>query len=363
VPKNVRLNEVAKAAGVSLGTASQALNQRSTVAHDTRSKVLEAAISLGYLKEPRPLPSHALSVIGMLTKHDVDAPVVVSPFYAHIQLGVEQACRDHGLSLMVSAIEVDPSNRPVMLPAMVKEQHPEGLILVSTFLDHTLEDIYRSLDIPIVLIDSYAPNLPYDGIVIDNAQGAVLAVNHLLEHGHQHIGLIGSHDASPPSILERRAGYLEVLQTHGLTSYLESSDLTKESAYLATQKLLNHSPQITAIFACNDNAAIGVIQAVRDSGQRVPENISVVGFDDVETAAEMHPPLTTVHVHKRWMGLLAVQMLLERARAPDKPQTTLKVSTDLTIRQSVASPKTKILYKGGKPSQSQRAPEENVVRQ
>jgi LacI family transcriptional regulator len=363
VPKNVRLNDVARAAGVSLGTASQALNQRSTVAHDTRSKVLEAAISLGYLKEPKALPSHTLSVIGMLTKHDVNAPVVVSPFYAHIQLGVEQACRDNGLSLMVSAIEVDRSNRPVMLPAMVKEQHPEGLLLVSTFLDHTLEDIYRSLDIPIVLIDSYAPNLPYDGIVIHNAQGAVLAVNHLLEYGHQHIGLIGSHDASPLSILERRGGYLEVLQTHGLTSYIESSDLTKQSAYLATQELLNRSPQVTAIFACNDNAAMGVIQAVRESGRSVPEDISIVGFDDVEAAAEMYPPLTTIHVHKRWMGLLAVQMLLERARSPDKPQTTLRVSTDLRIRQSVASPKIKISHKGGKPSQSHLALEENVVRQ
>ncbi len=373
MPKNVKLNDVARAAGVSLGTASQALNQRSTVAHETRAKVLEAAISLGYLKEPKTLSSHELSVIGMLTKHDVHSLTEFNSFYAHIQAGVEQACRANGMSLMVSAIEVDRSNRPVMVPTMIKEQHPEGLLFVSTFFDHSLEDVYHSLGIPIVLIDSYAPNLPYDSIVIDNAQGAMLAVNHLLEYGHEHVGLIGSHDTSPPSILERRAGYLAALQLHGLTPYIESSDLGRQPAYLATQKLLNQSPQVTAIFACNDDVAIGVIQAVRDSAKRVPEDISVVGFDNIEASADVYPPLTTIHVHKRWMGLMAVQTLIERARNPDKPKTTLKVSTDLRIRQSVASPsvaslsvaspKAKILvHKGGQPSrQSQPILEENVV--
>jgi LacI family transcriptional regulator len=364
VPKNVRLNDVARAAGVSLGTASQALNQRSAVAAETRDKVLEVAISLGYLKERRTLPANELSVIGMLTKHDVDVPVTVNSFYAHIQAGVEEACRTYGMSLMVSAIEVDRSNRPVILPTMIKEQHPQGLLLVSTFLDDSTSNVYRNLDIPIVLIDSYAPTLSYDSIVNDNARGALLAVNHLLEHGHKHIGLIGSHDRSPPSILERRAGYLAALAPYGLTPYIEPSDLIRQPAYLATQRLLQESPQVTAIFACNDEAAMGVMQAVRDMGKRVPEDISVVGFDNIDSSADVYPPLTTIHVHKRWMGMMAVQTLIERARHPDKPKMTITLSTDLVIRQSVSSPNPKILvHKGGKPSQSHLALEENVIRQ
>lgn len=361
MPKHVKLTDVARVAGVSLGTASQALNQRSTVATETRNKVLEAAIGLGYLKEPKTLPSHDLSVIGMLTKHDVNSPVAINPFYAHIQAGVEQACRTYAMSLMVSAIEVDRSNRPVMLPVMIKEQHPEGLLFVSTFLDHTTQDAYRNLDIPIVLIDSYAPTLSYDSILTDNRQGALLAVNHLLEYGHQHIGLIGSHGTSPPSILERRAGYLEALQSHGLNPYIEASDLGRHPAYVATQTLLHHSPQVTAIFACNDDVAMGVMQAVRDMGKRVPEDISVVGFDNIDASGDVYPPLTTVHVHKRWMGIMAVQTLIERARHPDKPKMTVTLSTDLVIRQSVASPNPKILvHKGGNLSQAQLTLEDAV---
>jgi LacI family transcriptional regulator len=366
VPKHVKLTDVARVAGVSLGTASQALNQRSNVSAETREKVLEVAISLGYLKEPvKTLRAHELSVIGMLTKHDVNLPVTVNPFYAHIQAGVEQACRNYGISLMVSAIEVDRSNRPVALPAMIKEQHPEGLLFISTFLDHTIADIYRSLDIPIVLIDSYAPNLPYDSIVTDNRQGALLAVNHLLEHGHEHIGLIGSHEKSPPSIQERRAGYLETLGSHGLKPYIEASDLARQPAYEATQTLLLHSPQVTAIFACNDEVATGVMQALRDMGKRVPEDISVIGFDNLSSSSDLYPPLSTIHIHKTWMGSLGVQTLIDRTRNPDKPKMTLTLSTDLVVRQSVARPKANaVFHKGGKPSQqSQPVLEENAVSQ
>jgi DNA-binding LacI/PurR family transcriptional regulator len=163
MPKQVKLSDVARGAGVSLGTASQALNQRSNVSEDTRAKVLEVAISLGYLKDPvKTLHAHELSVVGMLTKQDVNMAAAVNPFYSHVQAGVEQACRDYGISLMVSAIEVDRSNRPVALPAMIKEQHPDGLLFIGTFLDDTIAGIYKDLDIPIVLIDSYAPHLPYE---------------------------------------------------------------------------------------------------------------------------------------------------------------------------------------------------------
>jgi LacI family transcriptional regulator len=366
VPKHVKLTDVARVAGVSVGTASQALNQRSNVSAETREKVLEVAVSLGYLKEPvKTLRAHELSVIGMLTKHDVNMPVAVNPFYAHIQAGVEQACRSYGISLMVSAIEVDRSNRPVALPAMIKEQHPEGLLFISTFLDHTIADIYRSLDIPIVLIDSYAPNLPYDSIVTDNRQGVLLAVHHLVEFGHEHIGLIGSHDKSPPSILERRAGYLEAVGSRGLKPFIEDSELVRQPAYEATKVLLERCPEVTAIFACNDEVATGVMQAVRAIGMRVPEDISVIGFDNVDYTADLYPPLSTIHIHKTWMGSLGVQTLIDRSRHPDKPKMTITLATDLIIRQSVASPRVNVLFhKGGKsPPKAELELEENAISQ
>jgi DNA-binding LacI/PurR family transcriptional regulator len=337
--KQVKLNDVARLAGVSLGTASQALNGRSSVSEETKARVLEAAIALGYLKDPiKTLHAQEISVVGMLTKHDVNLATTVSAFYSHVQAGVEQACRDYGLSLMVSAIEVDRQNRPVMLPSMIKEQHPDALLFVGTFLDDTIDAIYKDLEIPIVLIDSYAPHLPYDSVLTDNRQGTRLAVDYFVEHGHQHIGIVGSHEKSPPSILERRAGYLEAVERYGLKAYVEDSDLLKATGYAGTKSLLGRSPEITAIFACNDEVATGVIQALRDLGKRIPHDVSVIGFDNVDYAAELYPPLTTIHVHKTWMGRLGVRMLVERAKYPNQPQITSSLATQLVERQSVMRP-------------------------
>jgi LacI family transcriptional regulator len=350
VPKHVKLADIARATGVSLGTVSQALNQRSNVSPETRKKILETAVRLGYIKGPaKTLRIHELKVIGVLTKQDINLPRLESnPFFSHIQTGIEQACRDFGLSMMLSTIDVEPSNRPVSFPLMLKEKHPDGLICLGTFLDGKTGEIFRDLGIPVVLADSYAPSLPFDSVIIDNRQGALTAVNHLIEHRHTRIGLIGSNQTSPPGILERRLAYLEALGTHGLQPFIEDSELSRGLAYSATKTLIERF-QVTAIFACNDDVAIGAMQAVRDMGMNVPQDVSIVGFDNIDSAADVHPPLTTIHVHKRWIGVAAVQTLIERARSPDKPKTTTTVSTDLIIRQSVISPKTDILFhKGGK---------------
>jgi LacI family transcriptional regulator len=336
--KQVKLHDVARLAGVSLGTASQALNGRSSVSEETRARVLEAAIGLGYLKDPiKTLHANELSVVGMLTKHDMNLQTTVNAFYSHVQAGVEQACRDYGINLMVSVIEVDRSNRPVALPTMIKEQHPDGLLFIGTFLDDTIDTIYKDLEIPIVLIDSYAPHLPYDSVVTDNRQGTFLAIEHLIAHGHTHIGIVGSQDKSPPSILERRAAYLEIIGSNGLEPHVEDSDLLKATGYSGTKNLLGRSPNVTAIFACNDEVATGVIQALRELGKRIPEDISVIGFDNVDYAADLYPPLTTIHVPKTWLGRLGVRMLVERTKHPNQPQITSSLATHLVERQSVAA--------------------------
>jgi LacI family transcriptional regulator len=338
MPKQVKLHDVAKHAGVSLGTASQALNGRSSVSEETKARVLEAALGLGYLKDPiKALHAQDLSVIGMLTKHDLNLQTTVNAFYSHVQAGVELACRDYGINLMVSAIEVDRSNRPVALPTMIKEQHPDGLLFIGTFLDDTIDTIYKNLEIPIVLIDSYAPHLPYDSVVTDNRQGTFLAVEHFIKQGHTHIGIVGSHEKSPPSILERRAAYLEVIQAHGLEPNVEDSDLLKATGYTGTKNLLEHSPQVTAIFACNDEVATGVLQAVRELGKRIPDDISIIGFDNVDYTADLYPPLTSVHVSKTWLGRMGVRMLVERVKYPDQPQLTCSLATHLVSRHSVAT--------------------------
>ncbi|NJM40040.1 MAG: LacI family transcriptional regulator [Anaerolineae bacterium] len=345
-----RLRDVAKLAGVSLGTASQALNQHESVLLETRERVLAAANTLGYRARSyernsnghvRSAPSR-LSVIGLLTKHDQGMPVEVNPFFSHVQAGVESECRAHNLGLMYASIEVDQSNHPLAWPRMVSERRVDGLIFVGTSITKMIGDIKRKLDKPIVLVVSYAPDFPFDSVEVDNVGGAFQAVSHLIQHGHTHIGLIGSNPASPPDILERRAGYLKALAQHGIAhSYIEDVALYRTESYNATQRLLRLAPHITAIFACNDDCAFGVMNAARDMGLNVPRDLSVVGFDDVDLAREVRPALTTVQVHKTWLGKLGVQQLVERVQQPGRPRLVVTVSTQLVERGSVRPPRVK----------------------
>jgi LacI family transcriptional regulator len=333
----IRLQDVADLAGVSIGTASQALNNRRSVAAETRTRVIDAARTLGYpIRQSLENTETELEVIGMLAKHDFGYAPDVNPFYTHIQAGVENECRRNHVSLMYANIEVDTSNHPLFWPAMLNDDLIQGLLLVGTFIDDTVGLLQRRLHLPIVLIDSYAPRLPFDSIVIDNHMGTRSALECLFAHGHRHIGLIGTNPKSPPGVLERRDAYLQVLREHSLPEcYVEDSQLTQQSGYSASRELLRRAPEVTAIFAVADIVAIGVLNAVRELGYRVPEDLSVIGFDNIDMASVVTPALTTVHVHKTWMGALGVRQLLQRATGPGQPKVTVVVATELVQRDSV----------------------------
>ncbi len=334
---SVRLQDVADLAGVSIGTASQALNDRPNVAQETRARVIDAAQTLGYpIKRPMTPSKPGLEVVGMLMKHDFGFPTDVNPFYTHVQAGVESECRNANLSLMYANIEVDTSNHPIAWPSMLHEQRIDGLLLIGTFIEDTVGILRERFDMPIVLVDGYAPTMPFDSIVIDNATGARTAVEHLITLGHRHIGLIGSNPQSPPSVLERRQAFIETLRAHQLPGdYVVDSELTQESGYATARALLERSPEVTAIFASADIVAIGALNAARELGIEVPARLSVMGFDNIRMASVVTPRLTTIHVHKRWMGVLGVRQLLQRAAEPHLPKLTLQISTELIERDSV----------------------------
>jgi DNA-binding LacI/PurR family transcriptional regulator len=333
----VRLQDVAHLAGVSMGTASQALNNRPTVAAETRARVVDAAQTLGYsIRHGSEMSEPSLKVIGMLAKHDFGVGPEVNPFYSHVHAGVENECRRQKISLMYANIEVDSSNHPLVWPQMLNESIIQGLLLVGTFIDNTVGMLRRRLDMPIVLIDGYAPNMPFDSIVTDNARGTCSALEHLFARGHRRIGLIGTNPKSPPSVLERRHSYLQFMRERNLPDcYVEDSLLGKVSGYSACKALLERAPEITAVFAAADITAIGVQNAAHHAGRRVPDELSVVGFDNIDMASVVTPTLTTVHVHKTWMGVLGVQQLLQRAADSDRPRLTITVATTLIERESV----------------------------
>lgn len=329
-----KLVDVAELAGVSIGTASQALNNKNNVALETRQRVLEAAEKLGYLQVVRK-PSGRIATIGVLMKthpHERYA----NPFYSYVLSGAERECQRQNLSMMYASIEVDEYSKAKAWPPML-DQDLDGLLIVGALLEETLIEITRQTSIPIVLVDGYTDANTYDSILIDNVSGAYQATTYLIERGHRNIGLIGSSPDGYPSIRERRKGYQRALRAAGLEAnhYIQEGLLSREASYHATLALLKRAPEVSAIFACNDDTAVGVMRAARDIGRDIPQDLSVIGFDDIDLSQELQPPLTTMHVDKVQMGALGIRHLVERAQDPSQPILTISLGTQLMVRGSV----------------------------
>lgn len=340
--ETVTLRDVARQAGVSLGTASQALSNRGSVAPETRVHVQMIAAEMGYQHQMRatPVERRPLATVGMILRHTQDEPGVLNPFYSYVLAGIERECRRQNLVLNFASIDVDARNRPTALPPLLNDQHVDGILLVGTFIEDTIMEVSQRADLPMVLVDAYAPGKAFDSVIIDNLTGAYEAVNYLIDRGHRHIGCVGSTPDAYPSIRERRKGYQRALKHHEITAnYLIVSPLTREGGYEATYQLLQTSPQVSAIFACNDDVAVGVMHAARDLGRSLPDDLSVVGFDDIDLAQEVTPALTTVHVDKVLMGALAVRYLRDRTETPRRSGLTTALSTQLIVRESVRPPR------------------------
>lgn len=338
MPDRPKLQDVADLAGVSIGTASQALNNKSNVSSDTRARVLEAADQLGYQPQTRAtVPERTtIATIGVLYKLIPQLHTTLDPFYSAVLSGAERECQRLNLNLMYASLEVDENSKARGWPPMLGEKQVDGLLILGAFVEETILQIGARYDRPVVLVDSYAPRADYDSVVTDNFAGAQTATRYLIERGHRRIGLIGSSPQSYPSIRERRMGFQHALAEHGLSDeFIEDSALHQHSAFAATLNLLNRTPQVSAILACNDDTAFAVVRAAHQLGLRVPSDLSVMGFDDMQTSAYFSPPLTTMRVDKHLMGMLGVRRLLDRAANPEQVRLSVALGTELIERESV----------------------------
>lgn len=334
------LRDVAQAAGVSLGTASRALNNKSNVLPDTRALVLKAAADIGYklqIRVPTAVTSR-LNTIGVVVKRDPGEFPRIDEFNYAILCGIESECERLGLNMMYASVPVNEYSHALTWSPLLESNEVDGLVIVGVvFSDPTVTRRIPN-HVPVVLVDSYASNITCDTVVTNNVSGAYAGVEYLIEQGHLCIGLIGSAltELEHPSICERRHGYLKALSDHHITrTYIENSLLQGKSAYEATLSLLQRAPEVTAIFACNDDTAASVTRAVKDVKLRVPKDVSVLGFDDTGIAVDNNPALTTVRVDKELMGALAVRQLYERAANLDRPPITTQLGTRLVVRDSV----------------------------
>ncbi|MFT3891650.1 MAG: LacI family DNA-binding transcriptional regulator [Anaerolineales bacterium] len=336
------ISQIAEKCKVSVSTVSIVLNNKPGVSDSTRNQILQMAEKMGYEIRSKPrqgsLPQRKLNTLGMLVKTDNGVLPPANPFYSQIINGVDEACKDLGMNILFSMLPVDESNRPDKVPNFIKSNMADGFLMVGTFLDETVSAVLNKWNVPIVLVDGYSDTESYDMVISDNFRAAYQAVEHLIAQGHKHIGLLGGEPNCYPSLQERRNGYFRAMKEHGLQTY--SADFTINSGNFEerAKSFLRENPQVTAIFGINDNIAVSTIRAAQALGIKVPNDLSVIGYDDTHLATSLSPALTTMHVDTVAMGYGAVHLLSMRKHRPDAARVTLVVHPTLVERQSVAKP-------------------------
>lgn len=346
----ITVKDIARLADVSVGTVSRVFNNHSNVTEDIRQRVLKAATDLGYSRSvsqnaTRPAP-RAIREIGYIYCSNVDTTAhSKNPFWSHILEGAEMAARKSAIKMTYQSVGELAQNPPQLLAAL-QEMKLGGLLLVGPSDLETILQI-KSLNVPLVLIDNYVPGISVDAVLCDNFEGARAAVEYLIDAGHRQIAFIGGpvlQGARPVNriyTLERRAaGYRTALLDAGLPvdyRLFEACNLSPEDGYEACKRLLARNEPFTAIFCANDSIALGAMKALREAGCRVPEDVSLIGFDDIDMVEHLTPALTTVRVDKEALGAVGVRSLLARIADPDITSVTSVVDVELVVRASVAT--------------------------
>jgi LacI family transcriptional regulator len=331
------IRDVARLAGVSVTTVSNALNTPGRVSPALSARVHAAVEKLGYAPDAaaRSLRKRTSSLIGMVVAD------ITNPFFSELFEAVENAAAMRGYSMLLCN-SGEAFAREEKHLAMLRAQRIDGLILAPTgAIAVNRASILASLDVPIVLVDRGMVELGYDAVVLDNRRAGELATAHLLSAGHRRIGLING-----PEILrtaaDRLQGYREMLLAAGIPfdpDLVLDGRYRETEAYAATLRLLTASNPPTALFATNNVMTIGVMRAIADAGLACPRDISVVGIDDFPWAGAFTPRLTTVAQPVADMGREVLDMLIGRmTRARTGPGETRILPPRLIARESTTAP-------------------------
>jgi len=342
--RKVTIRQIADKYKVSVSTVSIVLNNKPGVSNTTRNEILSLAQKMGYtIKPPASKPGirhKKLNTMAMLVKTDPGLLPPANPFYSRIIHGVDDACKSLDLNLMFSMLPVDDNNRADKVPHFINNNMADGLLMVGAFLDETISSILNKWNVPIVLVDGYSDTESYDAVISDNFRASYQAMDYLIKLGHKHIGLVGGDADCYPSLRERRNGYFRAMKEHDLENiYVADFNINQQSAHEKVTNLIKENPRITALFAINDNIAVDAIHAIQNLGLKVPQDISVIGYDDIYLATRVSPALTTMHVDTVAMGQGAVHLVSMRMHQPEAARVTLVVHPTLVERQSVSAPR------------------------
>lgn len=329
----ITIIDVANEAGVSYSTVSRVVNNKSYVKPETREKVVQAMTRLGYQAnlQARSLAGGRSNVIGLLL---VD---LTTQYVGEILRGVDDVLAANQYELMLYTTHRRKTKESAYANMMARGL-ADGLLIILPREPEAYVESLRQRNFPYVLIDQFGIDEADLSVTAANHQGGYEATQHLINLGHRQIGIItGWMDMV--SARHRLNGYKAALADYNIPlddSLIFEGDFTQAKGFYGANTLLDLPKPPTAIFASNDVTALGVIEAIRSRNLRVPEDVSVVGFDDIPMAAILSPQLTTVRQPLTEMGLLATQLLLNKIQKPEETQASIILPTDLIIRNSTA---------------------------
>ncbi len=326
------IKDIARLAHVSHSTVSRALQNSPLVSTRTAEKIQRIARESGY---------RASAVArGLVTKKTRTVGVVVTtisdPFISEVVSGIEQSANDNGYSVFLADSNADPDRERNVVQSFA-ERRVDGILVTASRVGALYIPLLSEMNVPIVLINNQHPGQFVHSVMIENVEASRQATRHLIALGHKRIAYLGDRFGYQ-SDTERFGGYRRALDEAGLPFLPElvvHGDGKAEAAINAMEKVLALPEPPTAVFCYNDMSALGALRAIRSRGLRVPEDISVVGFDDLFLASYLHPPLTTVRQPMRRMGMLAMDSLL-KLMSGQESANTIHVPADLVVRESTA---------------------------
>ncbi|WP_328335683.1 MULTISPECIES: LacI family DNA-binding transcriptional regulator [unclassified Streptomyces] len=346
--RRATVTDVARLAGVSTATVSRVLNRNYPVAAATRERVEEAMRELGYV-----VNAHARALAGVSGRTvGIIVNELIDPFYAYIARGVEREASLGGRLCLVCCTQGDPKRELAFIELMHERRADAVVVVGGSVADraHTAELGRRARDLESggsKLVLCGRPSLGEEAcgaaVEYDNEGGAFVITDHLLAQGHERILYLGG----PPALSttrDRLAGHRRALELRGVTRDPELEQLGSFSRTFGRSRmaeLLRDGPDFTAVFAANDNVAAGAAQALEEAGVRVPQDMSLAGYDDIPVAQELRPRLTTVHIPLEEMGRQAVRLAVSGGDEDEwrEPATgTVRLGTHLVVRDSVAPP-------------------------
>ena len=328
------MKDIARLAQVSTSTVSHVINGSRFVSDEIRDKVMRIVVELNYTPSyiARSLKVKATKTIGLLVT------ATNNPFFSEVMAGVEQYCQKNQYNLIIATTGGDAKRLQQNLQTLIHKQ-VDGVLLMCG--DSRFQaDMELTVSLPLVVMDWWFTELNADKILDNSEHGGYLATKSMVDAGHQKIGIITG-NLRKSVAKNRLQGYKKALSEANIVlnpDWIVESHFDFEGGIVGAQKLLALSDRPTAIFCCSDTIAIGAYQAIQNQGLRIPQDISIMGYDDIELARYLFPSLSTISQPKAELGKLAVETLLQRIQEPNENYRTLVLEPTCILRESISSP-------------------------